>query len=221
MTSALSELQQTQTPTKDGTNEDEAKINYLKRAFKRLLDSKAPSGVFEINDNNKQLVTDLFYYAIRSPKSKYAPDKGLLFAGTIGTGKTTMLKAIGEFRNQLDKNGFKVWSCTTEIQAHFLKEGNNNKFTEAMDEKGDEYVDMGFDELGRECIPFNRYNNYFNVMADIIQARYTHYVNDKAQSHFTTNCTKEQLRELYGDFVADRLKEMCNWVQVVGESHRR
>jgi len=36
------------------------------------------------------------------------------------------------------------------------------------------------------------------------------------QTYFTTNLTLDGLRERYGDFIVDRLIEMCEWVHMDG-----
>lgn len=192
----------------------------LKFAFKAVLDSKAKDGLFIIDNANRQLVSDMFYYAIRSAESRYDVSKGLILAGSIGTGKTTLLGAIGQFRNTLDRNGFKVWSCTTDIPAHFMQTGELSKYTDATDALERSFVDMGFDELGREPMPMSRYGTNVNVMSQLIQCRYSRYKTSGAQSHFTTNFMPDKLKDFYGQFVVDRLKEMCNWVPVIGNSRR-
>ena len=39
--------------------------------------------------------------------------------------------------------------------------------------------------------------------------------------HFTSNLTPDELRRIYGEFIFDRLIEMCEWVQGDGQSYRK
>ena len=164
----------------------------------------------------------MFYYAIRDRRSAYDIDKGLMFFGQVGTGKTTLLRAIGQFRNCLYGNGFRVWSCTADIVPYYSCMGHLNRFGMwATDVCEHNYVDMAFDELGREAIPAAYYGTKINVMEQLIQTRYMLYTQERAQSHFTTNCTANDIERIYGDFIRDRLREMCNTVIINGASLRK
>jgi hypothetical protein len=67
-----------------------------------------------------------------------------------------------------------------------------------------------FDDLGEEDLA-SHMGNKVNVMGQIIENRYR---NRQFQlTHFTSNHTIDELNDLYGPRVTDRLREMCNVIQ--------
>jgi altronate hydrolase len=73
-------------------------------------------------------------------------------------------------------------------------------------------------QFKREPIPASNYGTKMNVLQFLFQLRY-----DKRRStitHITTNLTPDRLEPLYGDYVADRCKEMFNFIEFNGESLR-
>ena len=49
---------------------------------------------FVVDKDNQKVVTDLFHWCIRDRKGALNPEKGLWIYGNIGTGKSTLMKAV-------------------------------------------------------------------------------------------------------------------------------
>lgn len=149
--------------------------------------------------------------------------KGILLAGSIGTGKTIAMHVFARLK------GFKVVS-TRHVVRDFAKRG-----MDALDEYGREAFKMNpgghrdrsqpkticFDDLGLEDTNSQLYGNKANVMAEILIDRYEHWRFCGMMTHATTNLNLTKIAELYGDRVMDRVKEIMNVVIMEGQSKRK
>lgn len=77
---------------------------------------------------------------------------------------------------------------------------------------------MCFDELGREPIPAKYFGTELNVMQYIFQCRYE--LRKEALTHATTNLSIKDLQLKYGAYIADRINEMFNVIELGGSSRR-
>ena len=75
-----------------------------------------------------------------------------------------------------------------------------------------------FDELGRETIPAKYFGTELNVMQYIFQCRYE--LRHEAITHVTPNLTIKEIQRIYGAYIADRINEMFNVLDLNGASRR-
>ena len=80
-------------------------------------------------------------------------------------------------------------------------------------------VNRAFDELGREPIPARHYGTELNIMQYVFQCRYE--LRDKIRTFTTTNLPPKSIGKLYGAYIADRVNEMFNIVELKGKSRRK
>ena len=80
------------------------------------------------------------------------------------------------------------------------------------------YVNLVIDEFGREPNPASNYGTKMNVLQFVLQLRYDH--RRTSVTHITTNMSIEDIEPNYGDYVADRCKEMFNFIEFSGRSLR-
>ena len=143
--------------------------------------------------------------------------KGIWFWGSIGTGKSTLMKILAETQRTYGK-GFKCVNCS-ELATRFAASGldalNESTYNEFLSSNP---VERGFDEVGREPIPAKHFGNDLNVMQYIFGLRYE--LRNTVRTHVTTNVQKEAIPKVYGDYIFDRLNEMFNFVEIKGESRR-
>jgi DNA replication protein DnaC len=138
------------------------------------------------------------------------PNKGILFIGGLGTGKTTVFKECkkaGALRST-------IVSCPS-VRAEASKGG--------MDaiSKYETVRSVVFDDLGKEgaC---SHYGTKIEPVADLILFRYDNWKDGKiGHTHFTTNLSIEQLCEYYDPRVVDRLIEMCNIINLSNKDSYR
>ena len=141
--------------------------------------------------------------------------KGKFYHGPVGIGKTKALKA--EFE-ALD-NKSKRWMKAREVALTAERRGLSGVATIA-----ESVMHLFIDDLGHESRTVSYFGTTISPMAELIQAWY-----DQAQEwpqwnmtiHFTSNLTPDELRRIYGEFIFDRLIEMCEWVQGDGQSYRK
>jgi DNA replication protein DnaC len=171
------------------------------------------------NNNGSQL--QAFNYAYRLVSEYPSVDRGLLFMGTCGVGKTHLSVAI--LRELMEKKGV---SCLFYEFGTLLKKIQNsyNPISQTSELKVltrvIEAEVLVLDELGASK-PTDWVRD---TMMHIINTRY----NDRRLTIFTTNyldrCSSERdeiLEDRIGVRLRSRLFEMCKTVQIEGEDYRR
>ena len=141
--------------------------------------------------------------------------KGNFYHGAVGVGKTTVLKAEFEALEHKSKRWIKAREVALTAERHGLS---------GVASIAESVLHLFIDDLGHEAQTVNHFGTVFSPMTELIQAWY-----DQLQEwpqwnmtiHFTSNLSPEQLRELYGEYIFDRLIEMCEWAHIQGESFRR
>ena len=169
---------------------------------------------FKVTNANRELLNSIYDYVHGG--GILDPEKGILFYGPVGTGKSTLMKILAEYQRIFGK-GFACVN-TSYLTGMYATYGND-----ALDEstwnRGSGIpnpVERGFDELGRETSPAKYYGNELNVMQQILQIRY----DLKVKTHATTNLQIHEIETRYGEHIYDRCFEMFNFVEVKGESFR-
>ena len=156
---------------------------------------------------------------------KLDPSKGILLYGEVGTGKSETMRIyrilLSEIERRLRNAGhnftprvYKIRSCI-----EIVEQMKASKSSEAIVEYFD--GDMMFDDVGYEDTQTKIYGNENNFMQTILSARYDRFKSSGVITHLTSNYTPEQLGELYGIRIADRIHEMFNFVEMKGSSFRR
>lgn len=174
---------------------------------------------FEMDDSNRSLLNELFLYAI-GKSQKLDIKKGLWLYGGIGTGKSTLIKILREYDSRINNTnydgclmgGFNIISASTVVN-QFSRTG-----LDGIDKYCFKKLTCAFDEVGREPLPVKYYGTEMNVMQYIFQMRYDMRLD--CRTHVTTNLLPEQILPKYSDYIADRINEMFNVVEITGKSRR-
>ena len=178
---------------------------------------------FVVDDGNRALLAALYDWAF-GIKGVFDPQKGLLLHGKIGVGKSLLIKGLQRYRAKINRYcyAFENRSITfqmisaAEIALLFAEKGiaGITKFTdrECM-------CNLAIDELGREPLDSKHFGTGINVLQTVLQLRYEQ--RNKYFSHITTNLDPDKdFQNYYGDYIADRVKEMFNVVRIEGGSRR-
>jgi DNA replication protein DnaC len=184
----------------------------------RRYDACSLQNYFPAPNNGSQLKA--FNYAFRLVREYPAVDRGLLFMGTVGVGKTHLSVAI--LRGLMEKGVpclfYEFGSLLKEIQDSYNKVSHTSELRLlAPVYQADVLV---LDELGASK-PTDWVRD---TMMQIIGTRY----NDKKLTIFTTNYldarrapTDETLEDRVGVRLRSRLFEMCKTVHLDGDDYRR
>ena len=141
--------------------------------------------------------------------------KGLLLTGSIGVGKTSIMRIFREFLHPQYR--FIIKPCR-DVAFEFIQNGADTIFNYSTRSYNDKRLPKVycFDDLGLEP-ESNFYKNHANVMREIILSRYDLFISQKMITHFTTNFTATEILNKYGIEVRSRMREMCNIISFDSE----
>ena len=140
----------------------------------------------------------------------------LLLAGGCGNGKTTFVYAMQNILNHLNiKNevtgqNFGIVLCNAKDLANTCK-AHPKEWRSIMDKDI-----LAIDDLGTEPREIIEYGNVLSPTIDLISYRYEHQL----PSIITSNLTPQQISELYGKRIGDRLKETTEIIPFLNASYR-
>ncbi len=135
-------------------------------------------------------------------------NQGLIFFGSVGTGKTIAMKIISSIKNIRYYTAPELLILYTSNQDHFWGIINDTK-------------DIIIDDLAAEeklC----HYGMSFELMNQVIFKRHTMFESyPYSRSFFTTNLSPEAIMNRYSERIYSRLVQMCKGVNSVGQDLRR
>lgn len=163
----------------------------------------------------------------------------LLLYGGLGNGKTTMVKAVRDTIKAVKDNA-KDYDAKYSPRFHGMLDTANrieaiSKMPELAIETAQgvahyasadkEYFEtrlkrrafLAIDDLGCEPSTVKNYGTEITPVTDIIYARY----DSMLPTIITTNLDKKDIRERYGDRVADRFNEMFESLAFINKSYRK
>jgi len=172
------------------------------------------------NDPIKTLYKNAYEQIVKKDKSK-----GLLIIGSIGAGKSLMMKVyqklfLGSPRGFKWVNSAILRDMLEEIPLIEIKEMYGYAY------KGDLYLD----DIGVYQARNLKFGNNINIISEILFERYELFVNEGYRTHISTNIPLNirdnpnnipTLKILYGDRVYDRINEMCELLTINSKSLRK
>lgn len=153
---------------------------------------------FIMDDNTVSKVESVVKWMYSSRK------RGLLLCGTIGNGKTTMLRAISYLFGS-----HAMYMEAQSIYDHFRQSRSFPSFPS----RGILLID----DLGVEPPSSNDFGEVRYPLAELLMARYRH----NATTVIATNYTLDQIGQAYGDRVLDRMREMFAQLTYIEPSYRK
>lgn len=187
---------------------DEAEA-YIRGAFEAQVELRGGTVQYdEMTTKNLRLVAE----TLAGDGHKF----GLLLAGTCGNGKTTTMRAVQSVVQLLNNTRYR----SGERIGNRLLEAK--EITQLSDKSGQltayQTIPLLFlDDLGREPTEVMRYGNVTSPITELLEYRY----NQRLTTIVTTNLEPSEIREKYGDRIADRFNEMFALVSYTGVSYRR
>lgn len=182
---------------------------------------------FVLDETNHDTVKALCRYFTKDHRFEkmgegWKLEKGLIIAGNIGTGKTTLMKLFAQNK----RASFKIISCR-KMSDMFIDQGGEVLHTysrlinvpTSLDTFYQKQIGICFDDLGTER-QGRRFGDSANVMEQIILNRYDNTDAPWSYSHITTNLTADEIEEMYGTRVRSRMREMYNLITLNGSDRR-
>ena len=187
---------------------DEAE-QYIRGAFEAQVELRGGTVEYdEMTTKNLRLVAE----TLAGDSHKF----GLLLAGTCGNGKTTTMRAVQSVVKLLNNTYYN--RCGQRIGNRLLEA---KEITGLSDKDGQLTVYktvpvLFLDDLGREPTEVLKYGNVTSPITELLEYRY----NQRLTTIVTTNLEPSEIREKYGDRIADRFNEMFALVRYTGTSYR-
>lgn len=141
-----------------------------------------------------------------------SPKQWLFLSGNVGTGKTTLLYAIG--KTLTDCNVLWRMFPASDFPKLFL---NNVEQTERQLLRGDWCKVLLLDDIGVGQTEIKEYGNIVQPFIKIVEERY----NRRLPLIVSTNLDGSAMIERYGQRAADRIKEMAVAIKYEGKSFRK
>lgn len=188
-------------------NYDEV-VSWIEKKGKELYGIK-----FRILESDHPVLYRLIAYFLKDEQTtlQFGIDlnKGILLAGPVGCGKTTLMNVMKYLTPAEHK--FMLKPCR-DISFEFIQEGYEvlHRYTKGKQQHLDPKI-YCFDDLGVEN-NLKYFGNECNVMGEILLSRYDLFVSRQIQTHITTNLSATEIETHYGMRVRSRLRELCNLI---------
>jgi hypothetical protein len=178
-----------------------------------------------------EVITGLLYYFSGNSKEAkgYGLDtrKGIRIVGNTGSGKTLIMRIFMAIH---PIKPFYIKRCPDVVEEYnaagdsVLKYGINSvKFLTQGSFYGYKATHMCFDDLGKEPLGGHFAKKNKNVMGEILDARYDHWIKHGQITHITDNINDKNsdrsktLEGLYGDRIEGRIFQMTNKIILGGD----
>jgi DNA replication protein DnaC len=189
----------------------------LRLAYAQEVEGR--SMTFNHNENIEEYL-DIIAEVMTSTSTKC----GILLCGTCGNGKTTTLNAFYRVCKYVDALNFRAeqkkgnhlpssWQLLTTTARRISQCAKDEH---AMAEAKKATV-LCIDDVGLEPTEVLDFGNAINPVIEIMEQRY----NKQLFTFITTNLTPSQIREKYGDRIADRFNETMKCIVYKNSTFRR
>lgn len=170
-------------------------------------------------NNDPMFVPMAEKYGVKNPSL----EKGILFAGNFGLGKSWMFKLFMQNKRQsyFIREAKKiadafVSSKEKQIPTEYLLPFENGFEDSTVFYQ--KYSGLCIDDIGAERVK-NNFGNVSNVIGDLIEQRYSYQPPHEKEPklvgpmlHGATNLSADELKEYYGERVTSRMREIFNWI---------
>lgn len=163
-----------------------------------------------LNEINKHIIGQVALWYANDERFSGDLRKGLLIRGGIGTGKTKIVHALVKVILEAEKIHAKFIHAT-DLQELYV----NKNAAEIESLKVRKYTVV--DDLGVENVEVKNWGNTSEPFNNLFDYRYRHGM----QSIITTNLVPSQIKETYGDRIADRIRETMNDLVLDYKSFRK
>lgn len=183
-------------------------ITWIERKGQDLYGTK-----FRIIETDHPVIYRLIAYFLKDEQTAFQfgidLDKGILLAGPVGCGKTTLMNVMKHLAKAEHK--FIVKPCR-DISIEFINQGYGiiHQYSIGKQYHSEQRI-YCLDDLGIEN-NLKYYGNECNVIAEVLLSRYDIFISKRIPTHITTNLSASEIETHYGIRVRSRLREMMNLI---------
>lgn len=134
---------------------------------------------------------------------------GLLLYGTFGNGKTTLARAICDLINYANKNNPVAVYTARDLTR--VAKSDETKFDEII-----KLPRLYVDDFGWEPATVKNWGNEINPIVEVVEERHKRLL----FTILTSNKSDEEIQNIYGDYVYERLEELCSFINYDHPSYR-
>ena len=179
-------------------NAEQYKEMFIESASSRMYGSG-----FVVDEHNKDLINQLYYYLIASEQFKGDLVKGILLLGAIGNGKTVIMESFIDVFNSTSNK------IITTVHAKDLSRIIIDNTVGYLNKRP-----LFIDDIGKEQESIKNYGTTVHPFEDTINERYKNF----GLTFGTANYTLDDLP--YDRHTIDRMKQMFNVIILPGKSRR-
>lgn len=169
---------------------------------------------FQEDEFNKDIIKNLYYWTIRNPHGEYDINKGIMFCGKIGCGKTLLMRAFLEVL--MAASGYFIQSFQASLLYIYYKNNGMDSLASCP---------IFIDELGREQLEIYINGVRVRPIEDLVALRYeynpvTFYTSNFKIETLSAGYDEDGKKIGYGAYIGDRIKEKTNIIIMPGASRR-
>ncbi|MFN8348774.1 MAG: hypothetical protein U0X91_27490 [Spirosomataceae bacterium] len=169
---------------------------------------------FVIDEENRWVLQNLVAYFIGDPTHcAFSLQKGIYLYGPVGVGKTFIFQAFRLFCQAVHQPSFTI-TPTRQI----VREVEKAKSLAGVEKYGGGVV--CFDDVGEEPGTTKLYRQEESVMGMVLAQRYENYLAQGLLTHATSNLLPCELEAQYGSRIADRCRQLFNFVPLGDDRSR-
>jgi len=179
----------------------------------------------KVNEYNESVIEKVFNYFTGNKefceKNNISLKKSIYLVGGVGTGKSILFRAIKHFTMLLGKNSYKYYNSIDIINSIAINGAEElEKFGHNFNGISYKPITCYIDDIGSCNEKVKHYGTDISVIENIITLRYNVFQQFGKLTHFSSNIYPEDIATIYDVRILDRLTEMCNVIELAGESYR-
>jgi DNA replication protein DnaC len=175
---------------------------------KAMLSRKNNSSSFNYDNNNKEIVQQLFFWLSNNSEFKGNLQKGILLVGNIGSGKTLIIESF-----------IRLYNLICEVEKKIRIHDSRQLFYKLTEDGIGDYINqkMFIDDLGKEPLEFTHFGYTKQPMVELLTERHSKGILTFATGNYRI---EDYGSKIYNETISDRLKEMFNIFILKGDSKR-
>lgn len=169
------------------------------------------------NEELKEVYKNALLYFRGDKRTKFDLGKGLYVHGSTGSGKSLLFDVFKGYTMRLKCNSFK-YVKQIQIIADFGANG-----PKAIDKyvRDPMPVILYIDDFGTGNTSISYYGTTYNVIDELIQARYDEFVRSGALTHISSNIKPKELGNMFDKRITSRFSEMFSSIEFPNKDYRR